>query len=76
MYYKLNVCSPLITKCDPLQRKEALVANVESVPVRMAEMIIFAGLQWQWSTMTIVEKPGFNTSDKCLFLPQRVTNVQ
>jgi hypothetical protein len=43
MYYKLNVCSLLITKCDPLRRKEALVAKVERV--RMAEMNIFAGLQ-------------------------------
>jgi hypothetical protein len=42
MYYKLNGCSLLITKCDPLRRKEALVAKVERV--RMAEMNIFAGL--------------------------------
>jgi hypothetical protein len=42
MYYKLNVCSLLITKCDPLWQKEALVAKVERV--RMAEMNIFVGL--------------------------------
>jgi hypothetical protein len=39
MYYKLNVCFLLITKCDPLRRKEALVTKVERV--RMAEMNIF-----------------------------------